>query len=80
MSADAWGGILVNFAHRRLVELARTFGVSDTHGGNGHYGKEYGGEDNPGNHSCKDTRKVHCLIVSKAAKNPRFGRTECYFV
>ena len=77
MSADAWGRVLVDFAHRRLIELAGALGVCDTHGGNGHYGKVHGGEDNPGNHRCKGTPKVHCLIVSKAAKNPRFGYAEC---
>lgn len=73
MSADAWGRVLVDFAHRRFVELAGTLSVGYPHGGNYHDGKEHGGEDNPGNHSCKGTRKVHYQIVSKAAKNPRFG-------
>ncbi len=79
MSADAGRGVLVDFAHRWLIELAGAFGVGDTHGGNGQYGKEHGGEDNPGNHECKGTLKVHCLIVSKAAKNPRFGCKELFF-
>jgi len=58
MSADAWGRVLVDFAHRRFVELTGALGVGDTHRGNGHYGKEHGGEDNPGNHSCKGTIRV----------------------
>ena len=77
MPADTGGRVFVDFAHRRFVELAGALGVGDTQGGNGHYGKEHGGKDNPGNHSYKGKLKVHRLIVSKAAKNPRFGCIEC---